>query len=133
MVRRPQVAVGDATADADELDVGAGHRDVDADLVVRARRDERRDRVGEGHLAGVGQPGGDADQCLLGDADVEVAPGRDALELVEQADAEVPGQRPHALVVGGELGQRVEEGVPHEPHPPSSARTRSRSAGLIGR
>ena len=55
------------------LTLASAHRDVDAHLVVRPRGDERGDRVGERHLAGVGEAGGDADEVLLGDADVQVA------------------------------------------------------------
>ena len=44
-----------------------------ADLLEAAHADERRHAEHERQLAGVREPGGDADQVLLADADVEVA------------------------------------------------------------
>ena len=98
MVGQPEVAVGHPAADADERDVGRAGGDVDADLVVRARGDERGDRVGDRLLACLGQAGGDADHRLLGDAGVDDAPGGAALDLVEDAPAEVGEHEADALV-----------------------------------
>jgi hypothetical protein len=47
-----------------------------ADLFEAAQADERRHAEHEGQLAGVGEAGGDADQVLLADADVDVALGK---------------------------------------------------------
>ena len=114
VVRGPEVAVGQPAADAHELHVGLGHRDVDADLVVRARGDERRDRVGEGHLPGVGEAGGEADEVLLGDADVEVAPR--ARPAANSSKRPMPRSPVSAQMRSSSRARSVsacEEGVPH--------------------
>ena len=97
---QPEVSVGDATAHADQQDVGVAGGDVDANLVVRARGDERRDRVRDRALAGLGKTGSHPDHRLLGDPDVEDPAGRRALELVEHADAEVSQHKADALILG---------------------------------
>ena len=71
----PQLAVGHARALAAQDDVRVAVGDVGLDLLERAAGQERRGGRDERDQPAVGQAGADADQVLLGDADVDQAVG----------------------------------------------------------
>ena len=108
MVAHAERAVGDAARDADELDVGVGVRHVDLGLLVGARGHERRGARGPRLLAARGHAGRDANEVLLGDADLD---GLLRILLEERGErcgaAGVGAQDDDVFVVGGSL----EEGV----------------------
>ena len=70
-MRRAQRTVAHAGADADQLHRMIGVGNVVLDLLERAGGEEARGRDREDLLARGGQPRGDADQVLLGDADLD--------------------------------------------------------------
>ena len=67
------VAVVDAAADADDAHGKPVQRRAVADELVGPHDREARDRVDERDESGLGQPRGEPDHVLLGDADVEEA------------------------------------------------------------
>ena len=110
VVRQPVHPVLETAADAhDPHRQPVQHRAV-ADELVRPERRERRDRVGEGDEAGLGEARRDADHVLLGDADVEEAVREPLGERLDDREAEVACQQDDALVLLGELDERPDEG-----------------------
>ena len=80
---RPRFEAGER---GDELHVVAVVGAVVADLLEAAHADERRHAEHERQLAGMREAGGDADEVLLADADVEVALGKAVGEAAQRAE-----------------------------------------------
>ena len=105
-------AVGHATRDADELDVGVGVRNVDLALLIRARGHKGRRRGGPGLLAARGHTGGDTHQVLLGDADLNGLLGILIEERRERCGAAGVGAQDDDVFIGcGGLEQRVADSL----------------------
>ena len=103
-----------AAAHPHHRDVGLVVADVVPDLLVAAQRRERHDRVDEGLLALEREAGRDPRHRGLGDADVHEASRIAGGEVVEELEAEIAGQEHDALVGGRRVGERTDEGVPHD-------------------
>ena len=99
---RPRLEAGERRQ---ELHLVAVVGAVVADLLEAAHADERRHAEHERQLAGVREPGGDADQVLLADADVEVAVGKALGEAAQ--GAEVLRDEHDAAIVLGQLAERL--------------------------
>ena len=112
-VRDAVRAVVQPAADADDAHRQVVQHGAVADELVRAQGRERRDRVDERHVAGLGQARRHAHHVLLGDADVEEAIGVALGERLDGHEAEVAGQQQDARIGVGELGERRDEGVSH--------------------
>ena len=130
VVRQPVHPVLETAADADDPHRQAvQHRPV-ADELVRPERGERRDRVGERDVPGLGEARRDPDHVLLRDADVE-EPVREPLgERLDDGEAEVAREQDDALVLRGELDECPDEG---RPHAATSCIARSNCPSVIGR
>ena len=87
MVRAAERAVADAGADADERRRNVRVTDVVLDLLQRAGGEEAGRRNAERLFAARRQPGGDADQVLLRDADFDELLGQRLAERAELARA----------------------------------------------
>ena len=72
MVGGTEVAVVDASADADQDDTQVHGADIEADLLEAAERIEGEDVEDEGPPPSEGQAGGNADRVLLGDPRIQV-------------------------------------------------------------
>src|SRR5258707_950333 len=107
-----------------------GHRTV-ADDLERPRQREGGHRVGEGHEAVRAQTGGQADEVVLRDADVEEPRRKPVAKRLQEGEAEVCGEQDHALIARSQLDQRVYERSSHE-GPTSSIAWRYWSS-VIGR
>ena len=107
-----QGAVGHATRDTDELDVGVGIRDVDLALLIRARGHKGRRRGGPGLLAARSHTGGDAHQVLLGDANLNGLLGILIEERRERRGATGVGAQDDDVLIGLRgLEQRVADNL----------------------
>src|SRR3546814_2710807 len=66
----------------------------------------------ERNLAAIGEPGADADHCLLGDADVDQPRGKAVAELAELGRSDrIIDHRDDARVGGGQVLDRADIGV----------------------
>jgi len=72
-------------------------------LLQAAERREVGNRVDPGHFAATRQAGGNADQVLFGHADIDVAVREATREALQHRIAEIGGEQPDALVVGGDF------------------------------
>ena len=130
MMRGPKPRIGQPRSDRDDRHGHVMVAGVGPDLFEAARRDEGRDRIGEGAKARHGEPGGDAHHILLGDAAIEETRSIGGPELVEQAIADIARQHDDTRI-GAELGELVGERVSHAS--PSSAKAFWTSAAVGAR
>ena len=130
----------DAGVGADELDVERRLGNQDAQLVVGAAGSEDAEGADERYLAGGGQAGGDADDVLLGGAEVKEAVGiLVAPEVNESRNVEVAAQHHDVgmLLRHGEEGAAVSfagcDRLPGGGHQASSLRAASYSSAVGAR
>ena len=132
LVRLAGPAGEEARVAGRDLDVGAGLRDEDADLVERAMQREGHEGADEGDAAHLGHAGGHAEHVLLGDAHLEVALGEGILEdLAARGAAQVAVEHDDAPVARGQLGHDLAEDVAQgAAHGQAHGRASSRLAEL---
>ena len=107
VVRGAGLTEADAAVRGDDLDVEVLVADVGAYLLEGAHAGERRHRAHERQQAALGHAGGDAEEVLLGDADVEHALRELVLEDADLGAARQIGRQRHDARVG--LGQVAED------------------------
>ena len=109
-MRRAELSVGHAGALPAQHDVDVAVGRVGLDLLERAAGQERRGGRDEGQQAAVGQAGADADEVLLGDADVDQPLGELLAEADEVARADgVVADGDDALVLARQRDQLLRE------------------------
>src|SRR6266516_1943228 len=130
VMRHTEIAVGETASNRNDLDVRPVVADVVANLFEAAQRAEVADRVGEDDLAGKGHARREADHVLLRHARVDELVGMLVRELFDHREAEVADHQAHAVVLRGEIVQRLDERGPHEAS--TSARAVTSSSGVGG-
>jgi hypothetical protein len=130
-VRDAVEPVVEAGTDRDDPDWPAMHDRPVPDELVRTKGGERRDRIDEGKIAGLGETRGDADHVLFRHADVEEAVRVLASEGIDDAVAQIAGEQHDAPVQGGEFRQRPDECLSHD-SASTAATARAYSASDIG-
>ena len=128
VVRGAVHAVVESAANTDDPHRQAVQDGTVANELEGPQHRETGDRVDKGNQPAIGQAGGDPNQILLGDADVDEAIRKGGDEGFENLIAEIAGQQHDPRIPTREAQNRVDEGASHSGSPSSlSARRYSAS------